>query len=55
MVLYPKQYVSETELLVNLIDQKVIEIKRIYSFKNNEEIPTKQVILTFATSNFLDH
>ena len=44
------QYVTETELLENLKDQKVIETKRIYIFRNNEKIPTKHIILTFAST-----
>ena len=44
------QYVPETELLENLKDQKVIEVKRIYIHKNNEKISTKHIILTFAST-----
>ena len=44
------QCVYETEMLENLKYQKVIEVKRIYKFKNNEKIPTKHVILTFAST-----
>ena len=35
------QYISEAELLDNLKDQKVVEVKRIYIHKNNEKIATK--------------
>ena len=42
------QYVSE--LLDNLKEQKVTHVKRISIFKNDEKIPTKHVILTFAST-----
>ena len=43
-------YVSETELIENLKNQKVTEAKRIYVYRNNEKVPTKHIILTFPST-----
>ena len=46
------QNVSKIKLIENLKNQKVTETKRIYTYiyKNNEKIPIKHVILTFAST-----
>ena len=44
------QYVSEEELLENLKNQKVIHVKRIFIFKNDEKIASKHAILKFAST-----
>ena len=41
---------SESELLEGWKDQHVTNVKRIVIRRNNQEIPTKHLILTFATS-----
>lgn len=47
-------HLTEKELLEGLADQNVVNVQRIKIRKENKEIPTKHIVLTFASSALPD-